>query len=237
MKFKHRPIWIYNVTIDDFKIDDIPSAARAFIQRGVIPRLEKNGFECDEFDVMVCFGPRPDTMNLNFMLFKEHKIGLLEISLPSKLDQYEIRENLNDLIADALEPEYHDVIKWTQDEVNLRYLELFIECINKPTEEIFKNGLINISLFLAATNDEKYVRSTSVYHNGIFRGIVEQEFIRDIIDVAKDDLMEFMTEERMMLIRSKYNRFYQKYMLLHPNTYLDWKMKSEDYNAEHKIHE
>lgn len=231
MKFKHRPVWTYNVTIDEFKIDDIPSEARAFIQRGVIPQLEENGLECDEFDVMVCFGPRPDTMNLNFMLFKEHKMGLLEISLPSKLDQYEICENLDDLIADALEPEYHDVIKWTQDEVNLRYLELFIECINKPTDEIFKNGLINISF------DEKYVRSTSVYHNGIFRGIVEQEFIREIIDVAKDDLMEFMNEEHMMLIRSKYNRFYQKYILLHPNNNLDWKMKLEDYNAEHKISE
>jgi hypothetical protein len=40
-----------------------------------------------------------------------------------------------------------------------------------------------------------------------------------------------------MLIRSKYNRFYQKYILLHPNNNLDWKMKLEDYNAEHKIHE
>jgi len=237
MKFKYRSIWTYNVTIDEFKIDDIPSEARAFIQRGVIPQLEKNGFECDEFDAMVCFEPRPDTMNLNFMLFKEHKIGLLEISLPSKLDQYEICENLNDLIADALEPEYHDVIKWTQDEVNLRYLELFIECINKPIDEIFKNGLINISF------DENYVRWDStfgkwaLYHNGIFRGTVEQTFIRDIIDVAKDDLMEFMTEERMMLIRSKYNRFYQKYILMHPNNNLDLKMKLEDYNVEHKIPE
>lgn len=226
MKFKHRPVWTYNVTINEFKIDDIPLEARTFIQRGVIPQLEEKGIECDEFDVMVCFGPRPDTMNLNFMLFKEHKIGLLEISLPSKLDQSEICENLDDLIADALEPEYHDVIKWTQDEVNLRYLELFIECINKPTDEIFKNGLINISF------DEKYVRSTTdsaaIYHKGIFRGIVEQEFIQEVIDVAKDDLMEYMNEERMMLIRSKYKRFYQKYILLHPDNKLHEKMECED---------
>lgn len=231
MKFKHRPIWTYNVTIDEFKIDDIPSEARTFIQRGVIPQLEENGLKCDEFDVMVCFGPRPDTMNFTFMLFKEHKIGLLEISLPSKLDRYEICENLDDLIADALEPGYQDVIKWTQEEVNLRYLELFIECINKPTEEIFKNGLINISF------DEKYVRSTSVYHNGIFRGIVEQEFIRDIIDVAKNDLMEFMDEERMTVVRSKYNQFYQQYLLLHPDNKLHEKMECEDYDVGHEIHE
>lgn len=231
MKFKHRPVWTYNVTIDEFKIDDIPSEARTFIQRGVIPQLEENGLKCDEFDVMVCFGPRPDTMNLNFMLFKEHKIGLLEISLPSKLDQYEICENLDDLIADALEPEYHDVIKWTQDEVNLRYLELFIECINKPTEKIFKNGLINISI------SDKYVRSTAVYHNGIFRGFVEQEFIRDIIDVAKNDLMEFMTEDRMTIVRSRYNRFYQHYIILHPDNKLHEKMELEDNNVGHEIHE
>lgn len=235
MKFKHRPIWTYNVTIDEFKIDDIPGEARTFIQRGVIPQLEENGFECDEFDVMVCFGPRPDTMNLNFMLFKEHKIGLLEISLPSKLDQYEICENLDDLIADALEPGYHDVIKWTREEVNLRYLELFIECINKPTEEMFKNGLFDISI------SDKYVRSTSngfaVYHNGIFRGFVEQEFIRDIIDVAKNDLMEPMNEERMTLVRLKYNRFYQHYIILHPDNKLHEKMEWEDNNVEHKIHE
>lgn len=123
---------------------------------------------------------------------------------------------------------------WTQEEVNLRYLELFIECINKPTDEIFKNGLINISF------DEKYVRSTTdgvaVYHNGIFRGMVEQEFIQDVIDVVKDDLMEFMNEERMILIRSKYNRFHQKYMLMHHNN-LDQKMKMEENNVEHKISE
>lgn len=123
---------------------------------------------------------------------------------------------------------------WTQEEVNLRYLELFIECINKPTDEIFKNGLINISF------DEKYVRSTTdgvaVYHNGIFRGMVEQEFIQDVIDVVKDDFLEFMNEEHMILIRSKYNRFHQKYMLMHHNN-LDQKMKMEENNVEHKISE
>ena len=71
MIFKHRPVWHYNVTIDNFKMEDIPDEARDFIQKGVIPQLNENNMECDKFDVMINYGPRPDTMNMSFILFIE----------------------------------------------------------------------------------------------------------------------------------------------------------------------
>lgn len=225
MIFKHQPVWTYNATIFEFKLEDIPNEARDFIQRGVIPQLAENKMECNEFDVMVNFAPRPDTMNLSFILFRELKKGLLEISLPAKLDQNDICETLDDLVADALEPEYDIVIPWSQEEVNLRYLDLFIECINKPMDEVYESNHINISISskYAQPDDGKI----AIIYKGIFRGFVDSDFANEVADVIKDDLFEYMTEERLMLIREKYKRFRRKYILKTHADILYEKMKQE----------
>ena len=225
MIFKQQPVWSYNVTLFEFKLDDIPDEARAFIQRGVIPQLIENKMECDEFDVMINFTPRPDTMNLSFILFRELKKGLLEISLPAKLDQDDFYEALDNLVTDALEPEYDDIILWSQEEVNLKYLDLFIECMNKPVEKVYESNHINISL------PGKYARSEdgkiAIFYNGIFRGYVDNDFANETADVITDDLLEFMTEERLMFIREKYRRFRENYILGTRADTLYEKMKQE----------
>lgn len=111
MIFKHRPVWHYNVTIDNFKMEDIPDEARDFIQKGVIPQLNENNMECDKFDVMINYGPRPDTMNMSFILFIELNKGLFEIALPMKLDTYEICEILDNLVADALDKPFEQELE------------------------------------------------------------------------------------------------------------------------------
>lgn len=225
MIFKHQPVWHYNVTIDNFKMEDIAGEARAFIQRGVIPQLTENKMECDEFDVMVNYGPRPDTMNLSFILFIELKKGLLEIALPAKLDQNDICENLDNLIADELEKPFDIVIPWSQEEVHLRYLDLFIECMNKPMEEVYKSNRINISIpgKYAQPEDGKI----AIIYKGIYRGFVDNDFANEVADVIKDDLFEYMDEERLMLMREKYRRFRENYILKTHADILYEKMKQE----------
>jgi hypothetical protein len=226
MIFKHQPVWTYNVTIFEFKLEDIPNEARDFIQRGVIPQLAENQMECDEFDVMVNFTPRPDTMNLSFILFEELKKGLLEISLPAKLDQNDICETLDDLVADALEPEYDIVIPWTQEEVNLRYLDLFIECMERPIDELVKDNRFEIAMCdeCVQPGPEGQI---AIIHKGIFRGYTDEDFVTEVADVIKDDLFEYMDEERLMLIREKYRRFRRKYILETHADILYEKMKQE----------
>ena len=226
MIFKHQPVWTYNVTIFEFKLEDIPDEARAFIQRGVIPQLTENKMECDEFDVIVNFTPRPDTMNLSFILFRELKKGLLEISLPAKLDQYDICETLDDLVANALEPEYDIVIPWSQEEVNLRYLDLFIECMERPIDELVKDNRFEISM-CDNCNQPGPEGQIAIIHKGIFRGYTDEDFITEVADVIKDDLFEYMNEEHLMIIREKYKHFRENYILETHADILYEKMKQE----------
>lgn len=117
-------------------------------------------------------------------------------------------------------------IFWTQEEINLRYLDLFIECLNKPMNELFVNNRIQISL------PNKYIHVDPTYgvgikYNNIIRGYVNKDFIIQVIDVTNDDLYEYIDEERLMLIREKYRRFRKKYILETHADILYEKMKQE----------
>lgn len=227
MIFKHQPVWHYNVTIDTFKMEDIAGEARDFIQRGVIPQLTENKMECDEFDVMVNYGPRPDTMNLSFILFIELKKGLLEIALPAKLDQNDICENLDNLIADELEKPFDIVIPWTQNEVDLRWMDLMIELLDKPLDEIFNDNQLQVTL------SDKYVRADefnhmNIYHKGIYRGTVDEtggplEFTNIIVG----HFYEYMDESLMNIIRSKLKEYRKHFIYETHADILYEKMKQE----------
>jgi hypothetical protein len=117
-------------------------------------------------------------------------------------------------------------IPWTQEEINLRYLDLFIECLNKPMDELFVNDRIQITL------PNKYVHldpshGACIKYNDIVRGYVDKDFIIQVVDVTKDDLFEYMDTERLMLIKEKYRRFRKKYILETHADILYEKMKQE----------
>jgi len=117
-------------------------------------------------------------------------------------------------------------IPWTQEEINLRYLDLFIECLNKPMDKLFVNNRLQVSL------PSKYVQfdpahGACIKYNNLIRGHVDKDFIIQVTDVINDDLLEYMSEERLMLIKEKYRRFRRKYILETRADLLYEKMKQE----------
>lgn len=227
MEFKHRPVWHYNATIDNFKMEDIPTEARDFIQKGVIPQLNENNMECDEFDVMINFVPRPDTMNLAFILFIELNKGLLEIALPIKLDKYDICENLDNLVADALEKPFDIVIPWTQNEVDLRWMDLMIELLEKPLDEIFSNNQIQVKL------SDKYIRADKddhmhIYHKGIYRGTVSETGApAEFTNIIANHFHEYMNESLLHTIRGELKEYRKHFIYETHADALYEKMKQE----------
>lgn len=211
MEFKRQDVWTYNVTIDDFKVEDIPEEARAFVQKGVVPQLVENGFECESYDCFVDYTPRPQSMNMMFILLRDTKQGMLFIYLPASIGVMDdVCEHLDEQLEKALRQPYETHYPWSQQEVNLRWLDLIIQELDHPEKIDYVWGMVCFTL------PEEYVRrdkegTDMIFHNGICVGKLDHVFHREVYGIFMKHQYEF-EEEAINHIKAELIEFRRYYI-------------------------
>lgn len=123
-----------------------------------------------------------------------------------------------------MEFEHHS--KWSQEEVNLRWLDLVIELLDKPDNEInTMNGIIYVTLpfeYVRPAEDGRDI----IFHNGVEVGKVDPVFKRDVYGRFMKYQYEFI-EDTLYHIRGELYEFRRYYIHLFNCDSLYNKMKKE----------